>query len=211
MTTIEFVTIEVDDVEAADRFYTAAFGLGERVRVRASHAPTTGFRGFTMSLVVSQPGNVDALFGAAVEAGAKPVKPAAKSLWGYGGVLQAPDGTIWTIASQSKKDKEPASRKVDQVVLQLGVADVAVSKQFYLARGLTLTRSFGKRYVEFAPPESPIGLTLYRRRNLAKVAGVAPEGSGSRRLAIGSDAGPFADPDGYLWEAAEVAEARGGR
>jgi hypothetical protein len=32
----------------------------------------------------------------ALEAGATPLKPAKKSLWGYG-VGQAPDGTIWTL------------------------------------------------------------------------------------------------------------------
>jgi hypothetical protein len=54
---------------------------------------TDGFRGFTLSLVVSQPATVDGLSGAALDAGATPLKPAAKSLWGYGGVVQAPDGT----------------------------------------------------------------------------------------------------------------------
>ena len=55
MTSLEFVTLEVDDPTAAERFYTAAFGLGPRVRLRASKAPTRGFRAFTLSLVVAQP------------------------------------------------------------------------------------------------------------------------------------------------------------
>ena len=38
-------------------------------------------------------------------------------------------------------------------------------------------------------------------RFLAKDAGVAPEGSGAHRLAIGGDAGSFTDPDGFEWEA----------
>ena len=38
MASIEFVTIEAPDTTAADRFYTAAFGLGTRVRLRASEA-----------------------------------------------------------------------------------------------------------------------------------------------------------------------------
>lgn len=80
---IEFVTIEVVDPTAADRFYAAAFGLGTRVRVRASHAPTAGFRGFTLSLVVAQPADVNGLIGAALDAGATSLKPAARSLWGY--------------------------------------------------------------------------------------------------------------------------------
>jgi hypothetical protein len=32
-------------------------------------------------------------------------------------------------------------------------------------------------------------------------AGVPPEGSGPRRLAIGGDVGSFTDPDGSGWEA----------
>jgi hypothetical protein len=85
-------------------------------------------------------------------------------------------------------------------VLQLGVADVAASKRFYVDRGLTVTKSYGRRYVEF--DTGPVKLTLNRRRALAKVAGVSPDGSGSHRLLIGSDAGPFTDPDGFVWEAA---------
>ncbi|MEU7000101.1 hypothetical protein [Nonomuraea sp. NPDC046570] len=97
MTSIESLTLEVADTTAADRFYTA-FGLGTLVRLRASEAPTTGFRGFALSLTVSQPANVNAFIGAALDAGATPLKPAAKSFWGYGGAVQAPDGTIWKVA-----------------------------------------------------------------------------------------------------------------
>src|SRR5215831_19621524 len=82
MVSIESVTLEVGDPAAADAFYTAAFGLGTTVRVRASEAPATGFRGFTLSLTVSQPSTVSSLFGAAVDAGATALKPAAKSFWG---------------------------------------------------------------------------------------------------------------------------------
>jgi hypothetical protein len=45
-------------------------------------------------------------------------------------------------------------------------------------------------------------LALYRHRALAKDAGVSPDGTGSHRLIIGSDAGPFTDPDGFAWETA---------
>ncbi|MGN9845280.1 glyoxalase [Nonomuraea sp. H19] len=202
MASIEFVTLEAVDPAAANRFYTTAFGLGTLVRLRASEAPTTGFRGFTLSLIVSQPATVNGLIGTALDAGATPLKPAAKSLWGYGGVVQAPDGTIWTIASSAKKDTGPATRQIDQIVLQLGVADVAASKRFYVDRGLAVTKSYGRRYVEFATSSSPVKLSLYKRRALAKVAGVAPDGTGSHRLIIGSDAGPFTDPDGFVWEVA---------
>ncbi|MFC5754759.1 glyoxalase [Actinomadura rugatobispora] len=201
MASVDFVTLEVADPAAAGRFRTDAFGLDAQVRLRASDAPTTGFRGFTMSLIASRPATVNALVDAAIDAGATPLKPAKKSLWGYGGVVQAPDGTIWTVASSSKKDTGPATRQIDQIVLQLGVADVAESKRFYVERGLAVTKSYGRKYVEFGAPSSPIKLSLYNRRALAKVAGVAPEGTGSHRIAIGGDAGPFTDPDGFVWEA----------
>ncbi|PRX43857.1 hypothetical protein B0I33_11320 [Prauserella shujinwangii] len=200
MASIEYVTIEVADTAAADRFYTAAFDLGARVRLREAEAPTTGFRGCTLSLVVSRPATVNSLVDAALAAGATALKPAAKSLWGYGGVVQAPDGTIWSIASSAKKDTGPATRRIDEIVLQLGVADVAASKRFYVDRGFTVAKSFGRRYVEF--DTGPVKLTLNRRRALAKVAGVSADGTGSHRLGIASDAGPFTDPDGFGWEAA---------
>jgi predicted lactoylglutathione lyase len=202
MTSIEYITLEVADPTAANRFCTAAFGLGAQVCVRASEAPTAGFRGFTLSLVVSQPATVNGLIGAALDADATPLKPAAKSLWGYGGVVRAPDGTIWTVASSAKKDTGPATRQIDEIVLQLGVADLAASKRFYVDRGFAVTKSYGRKYVEFADPSSPVKLSLLKRRALAKVVGVSPDGTGSHRLVIGSDAGHFTDPDGFAWEAA---------
>jgi len=202
MASIESVTLEVPDPTAADRFYTDAFGLGSQVRLRASQAPATGFRGFTLSLTVSQPGTVRGLIDDALAAGATSLKPVTKSLWGYGGVVQTPDGTIWKVATSAKKDTGPATREIDQVVLLLGVADMAASKRFYVDHGLAVAKSFGRKYVEFATSPGPVKLGLYGRRALAKDAGVAPEGTGSHRLAIDSDAGPFTDPDGFAWEAA---------
>jgi catechol 2,3-dioxygenase-like lactoylglutathione lyase family enzyme len=202
MTSIESVTLEAPDPTAAEAFYTAAFGFGTQVGVRASDGATAGFRGFTLSLTVSQPATVDLLIGAALDAGATPLKPAAKSFWGYGGVVQAPDGTIWKVATSAKKDTGPATRQIDQVVLLLGVADVAASKRFYVDRGLAVAKSFGRKYVEFATASSPVKLALNGRRALAKDAGVSPDGTGSHRIVIGSDAGPFTDPDGFTWQAA---------
>jgi predicted lactoylglutathione lyase len=200
MTSIDSVTLEVADPTAADQFYTAAFGLQDQVVLRPSDVPTTGFRGFTLSLTVSQPATVSGFIDAALEAGATTLKPAAKSVWGFGGVVQAPDGTIWKVATSAKKNAGPATRDIDQIVLLLGVADVAASKQFYSAQGLTVGKSFGRTYVEFATPSSSVKLGLYRHRALAKDAGVPPEGTGSHRLVIGGDAGSFTDPDGFAWE-----------
>ncbi|TYB71110.1 glyoxalase [Nonomuraea sp. PA05] len=202
MTSIDSVTLEVADPAAARSFYTTAFDLDSHVRFETSDAPTTGFRGFTLSLTVSQPGTVDSLIGTALEAGAMPLKPPAKSLWGYGGVVRSPDGAIWNIATTSKKDTGPATREFDGFVLLLGVADVAASKRFYLERGLTVGKSFGRMYVEFDSGASPVKLGLYRRRALAKTAGIPADGTGSHRIVIGGDLGEFTDPDGFAWQSA---------
>ena len=203
MTSITSLTVEVPDPTTADAFYTTAFGLGARLGLRASDAPTTGFRGCILSLVVSQPDNVDALIGAALDAGARSLKPVKKSLWGYGGVIQAPDGAIWKVATSSKKDTGPAARQIDEIVLLLGAEDVPASKQFYVDRGLEVDKSFGRKYVQFAT--QGVKLALYGRRALAKDAGVSPDGTGSHRIVIASDAGRFTDPDGFAWEPADAA------
>ncbi|MET9021566.1 glyoxalase [Actinopolymorpha sp. NPDC004070] len=200
MAAIRSITIEAPDPAAANAFYDRAFGLGGAIRTRAGDAPTSGFRGCALSLVVSQPGTVDSLVGTAVDAGATTLKPATKSFWGYGGVVQAPDGTIWKVATSAKKDTRPATRNVDDIVLLLGVDDVKASRQFYVNQGLTVSKSFGRKYVEFDGSSSSVKLALYGRKAAAKDVGVDPDGSGSHRVVIGSDAGAFTDPDGFAWE-----------
>lgn len=203
-TSLVSVTLEVADIDAAHRFYSA-LGVASHIRLRQSEAHSTGFRCFTVALTVSQPANVDSVLAAAIHAGATVLKPAAKSLWGYGGVIQAPDGTIWKVATAAKKDSGPATHKIDEIVLLLGVEDVKASRHFYVDRGLSLARSFGGKYAEFAAGDhSPIKLALYKRTGLAKDLGVPDDGTGSHRLAIGSTTGPFTDPDGFIWEAASV-------
>ncbi|WP_026378809.1 glyoxalase [Agromyces italicus] len=207
MSTIESITLEVNDPAAADRFYADAFGMTGQVRTSRAEAPTSGFRGYTLSLVVAQPGNVRALFDAAVAAGAAVLKPVAKSLWGVGGVVQAPDGAIWKFATSAKKDTAPISRAFERVVLLLGAEDVAASKRFYADHGFAVGKSLGS-YVDFETPGSPIGLGLYKRRALAKDAGVPEEGGGSHRLVISSAGGAYTDPDGFAWApAAQTAAA----
>jgi predicted lactoylglutathione lyase len=203
MANIDSVTLEVTDLSSARSFYDAAFDLGDRLRLRETDAPTSGFRGFHISLVSSQPGDVNALFDAAVAAGATVLKPVTKSLWGHGSVVQAPDGAIWKLATSAKKDAEPASRKFDEMVLLIGADDVSASKKFYAARGLTVGKSFGS-YVDFKMGSSPIGFGLYKRAALAKDGGVPPEGTGSHRIAINGDLGELTDPDGFAWEPVRV-------
>jgi predicted lactoylglutathione lyase len=201
-TSLSSVTLEVTDLEAARRFYRA-FGVDAHVRLRESDADSAGFRGFTMALTVSGPATVDGFVAAAVKAGATLLKPAAKSLWGYGGVVQAPDGTVWKIATSAKKDNGPATSEIDDVVLLLGVQDVKAARDFYVGRGLTVARSFGGKYTEFAAGRpGSVKLALYKRRALAKDLGVPGDGSGSHRVVLGGGIGGFTDPDGFPWETA---------
>lgn len=202
VTSLTSVTLEVADLDAARRFYSA-FGVDTYIALRASDAHSTGFRGFTLALTVPRPAVVDGFLDAAVDAGATVLKPAAKSLWGYGGVVQAPDGTIWKIATSEKKDTGPDTREIDEVVLLIGVEDVKAGKQFYVGRGLTVARSFGGKYAEFATgPAGPVKLALYKRRALAKDLGVPADGTGSHRVVLGSTTDTFTDPDGFAWEPA---------
>ena len=202
MTGIQSVILQASDPAAAEEFYTTAFGLGDRLLVHAADAPTSGFRGFMLSLVVAQPNIVDTLIDAAAHGGATILKAAGKSFWGYGGVVQAPDGAIWKIASSEKKNSGPATREIDDFVLLLGVDDVKATKQFYVSQGLSVAKSFGSKYVEFDAADSPVKLALYGRRAAAKDAGVAADGTGSHRLVIAGGSRPFTDPDGFTWQAA---------
>jgi uncharacterized glyoxalase superfamily protein PhnB len=201
MTSIEYVTLEVAEVKAAEKFYADAFGVGERVRVKAGDTASSGFRGYTLSVVVAQPSTARSFYDSAVAAGATVLKEFASSLWGVGGLVQAPDGAIWNIATSSKKETGAPERQIDNVVLLIGAEDVAASKKFYVERGMKVNKSFGS-YLDFDLGSSPIGLGLYKRRALAKSAAVAPEGSGSHRIEVASDAGAFTDPDGFAWVAA---------
>jgi hypothetical protein len=69
---------------------------------------------------------------------------------------------------------------------------------------MAVAKSFGSRYVQFDSSSSPVRLALYSRRAAAKDAGVSADGTGSHRIVIGSDAGPFTDPDGFAWDAAPL-------
>jgi predicted lactoylglutathione lyase len=203
MTSIKTIQLEAPDPAPAEMFYAETFGVDRVVHVRASAVPSSGFRGFTLSLLVSQPASVDAFVDAALRAGATPLKPARKQFWGgYSGVVQAPDGAIWKLATNSKKDTARASRQIDGIVLLLGVADVRASRRFYEEHGLTVAKSYGSKYVEFDAPAGTVKLGLYKRGALAKDANVAADGDGSRRIVIGNDNGSFTDLDGFVWERA---------
>ncbi|MDN4614161.1 VOC family protein [Leifsonia sp. F6_8S_P_1B] len=198
MTNIDHVTLEVTDAAAAERFYRDAFGLEGQVRFREGASPSSGFRGYTLSLTVAQPGDAEAFIASALNAGARTVVPPKKSLWGFGGIVEAPDGALWNIATSAKKDARPAERAFEHLVLLIGVEDVAASKRLYVERGLKVNKSIGS-FVDFDMGDG-IGFGLYKRRALAKSAGVPEEGSGSHRILIGGRGPAFTDPDGFVWE-----------
>ena len=139
---IASLTLEVSDSAASQSFYETALGVGSHVRARTAQTPATGFRGFTISLVVGQPSTVNSLLETALAGGATTLKPPEKGLWGYGAVVQDADGVIWKLATSAKKEKGPATRKIDDLVLLIGAADLGASKRFYVERGLSVKRSF---------------------------------------------------------------------
>ena len=201
MQTIDSLTLDVTEPVAAETFYAQAFGLGSKVRARAAQTPSTGFRGFSISLIVGQPSSVDSLYETAVAAGATSVKSATKGIWGYGAVVQDADGVVWKLATSSKKEKGLPARQIDDLVLLLGAADLGASKKFYVSRGLEVKRSFPGKYAEFN--SGAVKLALYPGRDgVAKQAGVSPDGDGPHGITVNSDAGTFTDPDGFAWAAA---------
>ena len=111
---ISSLTLEVSTPGASQAFYETAFGVDSQVRARTAETPATGFRDFTISLVVGQPSTVDSLLETALAGGATTLKAPQKGLWGYGAVVQDADGVIWKLATSSKKDKGPASAALSE-------------------------------------------------------------------------------------------------
>ena len=212
MPNIRFIMLEVDDVPAGERFYAAALGTIPQLRLRESHAATNGFRGFTLSVDVAHPAAVDHYMTRALRAGAKELKPASKQFWGgYSGVFEAPDGTVWKVATAAKKDDDKFEPEIESIVILLGVSDFRRSRQFYCERGLTVAKSFGTKYLDFHADHGAVKLGLYKRAGLAKDAAVPAYGHGSHRVAIVTEAAGFVDPDEFRWEAASVVNGTASR
>jgi hypothetical protein len=177
MASIESVTLDAADPTAANRFYTAAH--------RAQPATVNGFIG-------------------ALDAGATPLKPAAKSFRATA-ASHKPGRDDQAGLDLGEEDAGPATRQIDEIVLLPGVADVAASKRFSVDRGLAVAKSFGRKHVESANSVESAELALYGRCDLA---GVSPDGTGSHRLMMGSDAGPSTDQDRFACAAAPALAGR---
>ncbi|WP_147917252.1 glyoxalase [Ruania zhangjianzhongii] len=203
MTRITSLTLVSTD-PAGTAAVCSALGVADRIHATGDPEPSEGYRGYGISLVTEQPGNVDALVAAAVDAGATVLQEPAKSFWGYGAIVASVDGAIWRFGTSSKKHMGAAAPEFKDLVLLLGVDDVKASKQFYAGRGFEAGRSFGGKYAEFPASGEGITLALYPRKAAAKEIGADPAGSGSHRLVIGTDGPAFTDADDYIWETAQV-------
>lgn len=67
--------------------------------VGVPNSPPAGFPGFTLAHNLKSEAAVDRAMAAAVEAGAKQIKPPQKVFWGgYSGYFEDPDGYLWELA-----------------------------------------------------------------------------------------------------------------
>lgn len=175
---LDTLALGVPDVAAARSFYTSVFapettesagsvtldmhGTGnialqaiETLADDAQVAPeASGFRGYVVSSIVSQPSEVEALMHAGAQGGATVLKPAKKGFFGgFSGVFRAPDGTVWKLSAQAKKDTGPAKNppQPSETPIFLGVAEPKSSKEFYTALGLTVDRDYGNKFVDSVP------------------------------------------------------------
>lgn len=187
----DVLTLAAPDVPAAQSFYTATFGLAHQIALHETDATSAGFRGFVVSYIVHQPSEVSALLAAAVRNGATVLKPAKKMMFaGFSASFRAPDGAVWKIATENRKDTGPAAEPpvpVETVVI-LGVADPKASKVFYETLGMTADHDYGAKFIDFRPASGTHRLGLMRRPTLAKDVNVDPDGSGSRGMVLNRNA-----------------------
>lgn len=227
MLSLDVFTLGVPEVQAAHVFYTSVFsptaadhgqyvnldmrGTGQ-VALYGTEAlaadadadaepATSGFRGYIVSYVVSQPSEVETLLEAAARSGAKVLKPAKKSLFGaFSAVFQAPDGAVWKLAAPTKKDTGPAGEPPlpTETGVLLGVAEPKASKAFYAALGMTVDRDYGNKYIDFRPTPGTCRFGLMPRKALANDAGVDEDGAGFRAAVLNRRAESREEVDALL-------------
>jgi catechol 2,3-dioxygenase-like lactoylglutathione lyase family enzyme len=216
---IDAITLGVKDLAQARRFFEHGFGgaiseepqalvvsLGpnaSRLVLRpwetaASEAGveenTSGFRAFTLSLILTTPGDVDRILERAARRGGRVSKPAKASFWGYSAYVTDPSGYLWKIASAKRRRlisrKEPSMNnghviKPQEAPITIGVADMKRAKEFYRdGLGMPIKKSFGNKFALFGGEDGTSDLGMYKREALADDAEVNPEGSGFRGFSI---------------------------
>ncbi|MBP0047334.1 VOC family protein [Marinobacterium sp. AK62] len=128
---ISIITLGVDDLDRATRFYAEGLGLPKYVfdggdisffslegtwlalyprealakDIGIAVSDQAGFSGITLAHNVASKSEVDAVLKQAVSAGAVLVKPAAEAFWGgYSGYFQDPEGHYWEVAYNPYED-----------------------------------------------------------------------------------------------------------
>lgn len=128
---ISIITLGVDDLDRATRFYADGLGLpryefedsnisffslegtwlalyprDELARdIGLDASSPTGFSGITLAHNVASKDEVNAVLAQAVSAGATLVKPAEEVFWGgYSGYFQDPEGHYWEVAFNPYED-----------------------------------------------------------------------------------------------------------
>ncbi|MFJ4767654.1 VOC family protein [Streptomyces uncialis] len=224
---VDLITIGVPQVEGASAFYSSAFsatataaddgrtagfdlnGTGrlgvQQIEVLAAesgaNAATSGFRGYVLSSIVSQPAEVRALLDTAAAQGATVVKPAKKEMFGeFAAVYRSPDGAVWKLAAASKKDTDtvPDPPRPTETAVYLGVAKPKTSKVFYEALGMSVDRDYGDKFIDFTIADGVCRLGLLPRKALAKDAGVDENGDGFSALVLTHTAASRDDVDTLL-------------
>jgi catechol 2,3-dioxygenase-like lactoylglutathione lyase family enzyme len=187
-----FVSLELGEGSS-----TLALSGWEALADDAGVAPdSSGFRAFTLSYIVAHGEHVDAIMDRAQRAGAKIGKPARRAFWGgYSAYFGDPDGHLWKVGStkrpargSGREGSEQAAQrpvvKPNETAVTLGVEDFKSVKEFYgEGLGCPIDKSFGS-FATFKLGDESSTLGLYKRKALAKDAGVSADGTGFRGFTL---------------------------
>jgi uncharacterized protein len=175
-------------------------------------ADGSGFRAFTLSYIVERGEHVDLVMARAVEAGAKIGKPARRAFWGgYSGYFSDPDGYLWKVGSTKRPRRgsegaaqQPTAVQPRETAVTLGVEDFKRVKEFYSeGLGCPIDKSFGS-FASFKLGDGSSTLGLYKRRALAKDAGVNADGNGFRGFTLSQIVASGEQVDQMLAQAARA-------
>jgi uncharacterized protein len=208
----EFVSLELGEGSS-----TLALYGWEALAEDAGAAPdSSGFRAFTLSYILERGEHVDAVMARAREAGAKIGKPARRAFWGgYSGYFSDPDGYLWKVGStkrptrgSGREDSEQAAQrptvKPSETAVTLGVEDFKSVKKFYSeGLGCPIDKSFGS-FATFKLGDDSSTLGLYKRKALAKDAGVSADGNGFRGFTLSHIVASAEQVDQMLAQAAHA-------
>ena len=90
-----FVSFELGDSSSELALYPRNAVAGDA----GVAAEGSGFRGFSLHFIVPGQEQVDEALATAERAGAKIIKPAQKTQWGYFGYFSDPDGYLWKVVA----------------------------------------------------------------------------------------------------------------